>query len=129
LFEGKSVALDWVDEHKKTLVEVHQRIWELAEVGLQETRTAKLLTDILGKEGFRVERGVARGAAIRWAPCRRPDSALMRAEWAASSANATGPGDTPPDRAIGEPRGRRLERSRPTPPEPCWMRAARRNVW
>ena len=59
MFEGKSVALDWVDEHKKTLVEVHQRIWELAEVGLQETRTAKLLTDILSKEGFRVERAVA----------------------------------------------------------------------
>ena len=59
MFEGKHVALDWVDGHEETLVEVHQRIWELAEVGLQETRTAKLLTDILGKEGFRVERGVA----------------------------------------------------------------------
>jgi len=59
LFEGKRVALDWVDEREKMLVDVHQRIWELAEVGLQEVQTAKLLTDILEKEGFTVERGVA----------------------------------------------------------------------
>jgi len=59
LFEGKRVALDWVDEHEKTLVDIHQKIWNLAEVGLQEIQTAKLLTDILEKEGFKVERGVA----------------------------------------------------------------------
>lgn len=59
MIKGKQVALDWVDEQEKMLVDVHQRIWELAEVGLQEVQTAKLLTDILEKEGFTVERGVA----------------------------------------------------------------------
>jgi hypothetical protein len=52
----------------------------------------------------------------------------MRAEWAVSSANATGPGDTPPDRWIAAPRGRSREKSMPTPPDPCWMRAARLSV-
>jgi len=41
------------------LVDAHMRIWELAEVGLQEDRTADLLTGVLAKEGFRVKRGVA----------------------------------------------------------------------
>jgi aminobenzoyl-glutamate utilization protein B len=41
------------------LVDAHMRIWELAEVGLQENRTADLLTDALRKEGFSVTRGVA----------------------------------------------------------------------
>jgi len=41
------------------LVDTHMRIWELAEVGLQENKTADLLTDALGKEGFSVTRGVA----------------------------------------------------------------------
>ncbi|MCW4050068.1 MAG: amidohydrolase [Candidatus Bathyarchaeota archaeon] len=57
--DGKKVALKWVDENEKMLVDVHQRIWELAEVGLQEVKTAKILTDFLEKEGFHVEKGVA----------------------------------------------------------------------
>ena len=57
--EAKNVALKWVDQNEKMLVDVHQKIWELAEVGLQENKTAKILTDILEKEGFKVEKGVA----------------------------------------------------------------------
>jgi len=57
--DSKRVAWDWVDRHKGMLVDAHMRIWELAEVGLQEDRTADLLTGVLAKEGFRVARGVA----------------------------------------------------------------------
>ncbi|MFH2109823.1 MAG: amidohydrolase [Candidatus Bathyarchaeota archaeon] len=57
--ESKRVAWDWVDQHERMLVDHHMRIWELAEVGLQENRTADLLTDVLRKEGFSVTRGVA----------------------------------------------------------------------
>ncbi|HEX9915651.1 MAG TPA: amidohydrolase, partial [Candidatus Bathyarchaeia archaeon] len=57
--ESKRVAWDWVDQHEGMLVDAHMRIWELAEVGLQEDRTADLLTGVLTKEGFRVTRGVA----------------------------------------------------------------------
>ncbi len=55
----KQVALDWVEENKGLLTDVHQQIWEFAEVGLQEMKTAKLMTDILEKNGFKVEKGVA----------------------------------------------------------------------
>jgi len=57
--DSKRVAWDWVDQHEEMLVDAHMRIWELAEVGLQEDRTADLLTGVLAKEGFRVTRGVA----------------------------------------------------------------------
>ena len=57
--ESKRVAWDWVDQHERMLVDHHMRIWELAAVGLQEDRTADLLTGTLKKEGFRVTRGVA----------------------------------------------------------------------
>jgi len=53
------VANEWVDEHAALLIDAHQRIWEWAEVGLQELRTGKLLADILEEQGFAVERGVA----------------------------------------------------------------------
>jgi aminobenzoyl-glutamate utilization protein B len=59
LSESKRVAWDWVDQHERMLVDHHMRIWELAEVGLQEDRTADLLTGTLAKEGFKVTRGVA----------------------------------------------------------------------
>jgi len=55
----KQTALEWVEQNEKLLTDVHQEIWELAEVGLQEFRTAKVLTDILEKNGFEVEKGVA----------------------------------------------------------------------
>ena len=45
--EAKKIALEWVNENEKKLVDIHQEIWELAEVGLQEIKTAKKLTDIL----------------------------------------------------------------------------------
>ena len=59
MFKGKEVAFDWVEANKEMIVDVHQKIWELAEVGLQETQTAELLIEILEKEGFSVEKGVA----------------------------------------------------------------------
>lgn len=57
--EAKGIALEWVNENEKKLVDIHQKIWELAEVGLQEIKTAEILTDILEKKGFTVEKGVA----------------------------------------------------------------------
>jgi aminobenzoyl-glutamate utilization protein B len=59
MMEKKREAYDWVDENEKMLVDTHQKIWELAEVGLQEVKTAKILTDILEKEGFKVQKAVA----------------------------------------------------------------------
>jgi aminobenzoyl-glutamate utilization protein B len=59
LSEAKKVALEWVKKNEKMLIDAHQKIWELAEVGLQEFKTAKILTDILDKEGFKMEKGVA----------------------------------------------------------------------
>jgi aminobenzoyl-glutamate utilization protein B len=39
--------------------EVSRKIWDYAETGLKETRSAALLEDVLEKEGFAVTRGVA----------------------------------------------------------------------
>ena len=55
----KQTALEWIEQNEKLLTDVHQKIWELAEVGLQEFRTAKVLMDILEKNGFKMEKGVA----------------------------------------------------------------------
>lgn len=39
--------------------EVAQRIWDLAEVGYQETESSALLRNLLADEGFRIDEGVA----------------------------------------------------------------------
>lgn len=36
-----------------------QKIWELAEIGYKEEQSSALLQDVLGKAGFKIERGVA----------------------------------------------------------------------
>ncbi|MCD6263352.1 amidohydrolase, partial [Candidatus Bathyarchaeota archaeon] len=56
---AKRIAIDWVMEHERLLTDVHDKIWRWAEVGLQEVKTARLLTEILERHGFKVERGVA----------------------------------------------------------------------
>jgi aminobenzoyl-glutamate utilization protein B len=55
----KQVALDWVEENSEMLSSMHHSIWEYAEVGLQEFKTAKIMIDTLRKHGFDIEEGVA----------------------------------------------------------------------
>ncbi len=56
---AKKAAIDSINEHEKLLIDVHDKIWNWAEVGLQETKTSKLFSEVLEANGFRVERDVA----------------------------------------------------------------------
>lgn len=56
---SKQVALDWIEENKDLIIDVSDRIWEYAEVGLQEYKSSKLTADTLERHGFKVELGVA----------------------------------------------------------------------
>ncbi len=55
----KKYALDWIENNKKLLVEISDKVWEFAELGLIEFKSSALLADELEKHGFRVERGIA----------------------------------------------------------------------
>lgn len=56
--KGKS-ALDWIARQAGALVTMSDRIWEYAEVGLQETRSAADQARYLRDQGFTVTEGVA----------------------------------------------------------------------
>jgi aminobenzoyl-glutamate utilization protein B len=56
---SKETALSWIDENEKKIIELSDKAWEYAEVGLLEYETAKLFADAIEKEGFTVERDVA----------------------------------------------------------------------
>ncbi len=49
----------WVENHAQELTETNNKIWAFAETGLQESKSAQLLADILSKAGFSVDLGVA----------------------------------------------------------------------
>lgn len=55
----KEVAIKWIEENRGRIVEISDRIWEFAELGLMEFKSSALLADELERHGFRVERGVA----------------------------------------------------------------------
>lgn len=66
LFGGSSLSAQTkadlppiVDRHADQTWSIARQIWEWAEPGYQEVRSAKLLADTLEHAGFRVERGVA----------------------------------------------------------------------
>jgi len=55
----RGVALDWLKKNEPRVIAIGNRIWELAEVGLQEYESSKLLANELRKDGFNVDLGVA----------------------------------------------------------------------
>lgn len=55
----KEAAKKWIEDNKSHLADISDRIWEHAELGLQEFKSSALLAKELEKHGFKVERGVA----------------------------------------------------------------------
>ena len=55
----KKVAIKWLDEHKTHFAQISDSIWDYAELGLQETKSAKLLASEFENAGFQVKQGVA----------------------------------------------------------------------
>ena len=55
----KEYALDWIEKNKDRIVEISDKVWEFAELGLIEFKSSALLADELENHGFKVERGIA----------------------------------------------------------------------
>lgn len=55
----KQAALAAIEAKKDIITHVADSIWEYAELSLQEYRSCRLYCEVLEKEGFRVERGIA----------------------------------------------------------------------
>lgn len=55
----KKEAFSWLDSYKKELIEINLKIWELAEVAMEEYESSELLASYLERKGFSVTRGVA----------------------------------------------------------------------
>jgi aminobenzoyl-glutamate utilization protein B len=56
---SKEIALKWIEDNKKNIIEISDKAWEYAEPGLLEFKTAELISNEIEKHGFEVERGVA----------------------------------------------------------------------
>jgi len=55
----KKTASDWIAQNEAKLVTVNRRIWQLAEIGLQEQQSSATLSEWLRENGFAIEQGVA----------------------------------------------------------------------
>jgi aminobenzoyl-glutamate utilization protein B len=55
----KECAFDWIENNKNSIIEISDKVWEFAELGLVESRSSALLADELEKNGFKVIRGIA----------------------------------------------------------------------
>ena len=55
----KKFTLSWLDEHVTELSEINAKIWEFAELAMEEYQSAEILASYLEKNGFQVSRGVA----------------------------------------------------------------------
>jgi aminobenzoyl-glutamate utilization protein B len=57
--DGKQLVSDFIDQNATDFGDIAQTIWDLAEVGYQETESSALLQRTLADAGFEVEPGVA----------------------------------------------------------------------
>jgi aminobenzoyl-glutamate utilization protein B len=57
--DDKECAFDWIQNNKKLIIEISDKVWEFAELGLIESKSSALLAEELEKHGFKVERGIA----------------------------------------------------------------------
>ncbi len=58
MIEEKQAALAAIEAKKERIFDVADRIWEYAELSLQEEKSAALYCKVLREEGFRVEEGI-----------------------------------------------------------------------
>ncbi|MDA1017416.1 MAG: amidohydrolase [Planctomycetota bacterium] len=56
---SQQTALDSIDKNKDLILDANRKIWEFAEVGLEEHKSSKLLVDQLKAAGFDVKTGVS----------------------------------------------------------------------
>lgn len=56
---AKKTAVQWVDSNHTLVNDLSSKLWEYAEPGMLEYKSAALLADRLEEQGFTVERGVA----------------------------------------------------------------------
>ncbi len=57
--EAKRGAVEWIDANASQLRQINRKVWEYAEPGMLEYRSADYLAGLLADRGFEVERGVA----------------------------------------------------------------------
>jgi aminobenzoyl-glutamate utilization protein B len=55
----KDKVIKWIEAHKDGFIKISDKVWELAELGLVEFKSAMLHVKTLKKHGFDVEHGVA----------------------------------------------------------------------
>jgi len=56
---AKTFAADFVDRNNQAFITLNDSIFYFGELGMQERRTADLMTSILERHGFKVERGIS----------------------------------------------------------------------
>jgi len=59
LTQDKKAAFQWIDRNKAKITLLSDKVWEYAELPMEEYRSSRLLSEALEKQGFQVERGVA----------------------------------------------------------------------
>lgn len=57
--EAKKSLIDWIDANKDDYYSVADKIWDCPELGMEEQYSSKLLIELLEKNSFVVEKGVA----------------------------------------------------------------------
>jgi aminobenzoyl-glutamate utilization protein B len=65
----KAFCFDYLDRNAKAIATLNDSIFYFAELGMQETETSKLMSELLERGGFKVERGISGFASGFCATC------------------------------------------------------------
>src|SRR3954453_15336199 len=55
----KAFCFDYLDRNARAIAVLNDSIFYFGELGMQETETSRLMTELLERAGFKVERGIS----------------------------------------------------------------------
>ncbi len=92
---AKIVAVNFVDKNDRAFITLNDSIFYFGELGMQETRSAALMTAILERHGFSVQRGIS-GFATSFVASYGSDQPVIaiHTEYDANPSNSQKPGVT-----------------------------------
>jgi len=89
----KAFCFDYLDRNARAIATLNDSIFYFAELGMQETETAGLMTELLVAGGFKVERGIAGFASGFCATCGSGGPVIaLHTEYDANPDNSQAPG-------------------------------------
>jgi aminobenzoyl-glutamate utilization protein B len=59
ILEAKNNIFEWLNRNQEDIIKISYKIWEYAELGIQENKSSRILHKWISQEGFSIKTGIS----------------------------------------------------------------------